>query len=120
MLSATLVLGCVRFEGMPSMPVGTAEDVQVYSFPNKVWSANVDAGRKLVRSTADLKWTLVGTEAERLAGPRELRNKFAGIIYVGDSQIREVAWSALQLLAPHQPISFFKGTKEMQPLSYHP
>lgn len=39
-------------------------------------------------------WRLAGTAGERLVRYSEVRDKFAGVIFVGDSQIREVTWAA--------------------------
>ena len=101
------VLGCVRFEGMPDMPPGTASDPSIYGSEKGVFNKNVMNARFLVR-TANLTWTLSGTAGERLANERELRERFAGVIFVGDSQIREVAWSALQMLLPQHQLGFAK------------
>ena len=36
---------------------------------------------------------LAGTAGERLVRYSEVRERFAGVIFVGDSQIREVRWA---------------------------
>lgn len=98
MLACILVgLACVRFEGLPDMLPGTASDPAVYASSAATYNANVASGRLLARKS-NISWTLVGTEGERFATALEIRRRFAGVIFVGDSQIREVAWSALQLL----------------------
>lgn len=106
-LAVSGVRACVRFAGLPDMPVDTAVDPKVYGISSKVFSANVAATRLLVRSS-NLSWTLVGTAGEQLASSREIRERFAGVIFVGDSQIREIAWAALQMLAPRQPKRFYQ------------
>ena len=102
---ALAVFGCVRFDGLPDMPAGTASDPAVYASESKVHARNVMRARHVVRS-ANVSWVLRGTAGERFASAREIRRKFGGVIFVGDSQIREVAWAALQMLAPGQAQAF--------------
>jgi len=59
-----------------------------------------------VRATQNFSWKLVGTAGEHLLTPQDVRAAYAGIIFVGDSQIREVAWAALQLFTPGQEQRF--------------
>ena len=91
---------CVLFPGFPKLDV--AQPAQLYASRSGPWSASVEAARKRVRSTANLSWILEGTQGEQLVRAREIRAAYAGVIFVGDSQIREVAWAALQLLTPGQ------------------
>ena len=106
LLAASAVRACVRFEGLPDMPAGMAADPAVYSADKKMYASNVGAARWMVRA-ANLSWTLVGTAGEDLASSREIRQRFGGVIFVGDSQIREVAWAALQMLTPGQTKRFY-------------
>ncbi|KAL3892847.1 MAG: hypothetical protein SGPRY_014726, partial [Prymnesium sp.] len=55
---------------------------------------------RLSARLANASWRLSATAGEILASPTEVRERFGGIIFVGDSQIREIAWAALQLLTP--------------------
>ena len=106
MLAVVLhVLACVRFENLPDMPPGTASDPAIYASPKDTFMKRVAAGRLLAR-TSNTSWTLVGTAGEQFATSRELRERFGGVIFVGDSQIREVAWAALQMLTPDQKLIF--------------
>ena len=99
--------GCVRWVGMPELPKGTANDTALYGVSNKKWSANVNSARAKLRAPeAGFDWRLAGTAGEQLARFGEVREKFAGVIFVGDSQIREVSWAALKLLAPTEELRF--------------
>ena len=92
------------------MPVGSAVDPKVYSSSKKEFPSNVANARLLVRS-ANLSWTLRGTAGENLASSREIREKYAGVIFVGDSQIREIAWAAMQMLTVGQTKRFYEQDK---------
>jgi len=105
-----LPLGCIRFDGLPDMPAGTASDPRIYASPKDSFNANVAAGRWLARA-ANISWDLVGTAGEVLATTNEIRERFGGVIFVGDSQIREVAWAGLQMLTPRQKLVFSKTDK---------
>jgi hypothetical protein len=102
-----LLLACVRFEGLPDMPPGTAADPIIYASQSKQFSSRVGEARLLVRS-ANISWVLRGTAGEVFASSREIRERFGGIIFVGDSQIREIAWAALQMLTHRQPKRYSK------------
>ena len=65
----------------------------------------------MLARSANISWTLVGTAGENLASYREIREKYGGIIFVGDSQIREIAWAAMQMLTPGQPKLFHRQDK---------
>ena len=101
---------CVRFEGMPDMPAGMGGDPRVYASDKHEFPRNVGTARLLVRAQ-NISWTLVGTAGEQLVSSREIRERFGGIIFVGDSQIREVAWAALQMLTTGQSKRFAVGDK---------
>ena len=45
-----LPLGCIRFDGLPDMPAGTASDPRIYASPKDSLNANVAAGRWLARN----------------------------------------------------------------------
>jgi len=111
-------LACIRFEGMPDMPAGTGSDPKIYASDKHAFGANVATGRLLVR-LQNVSWTLSGTAGERLATVAELRERYAGVVFIGDSQIREVAWAALQLLTPGQKHTFspsdpvFRGQRKL-------
>ena len=105
-----LASACVRFEGLPDMPAGMGSDPAVYASGKKDFPKHVTEARLLVRE-ANLSWTLVGTAGENLASYREIREKYGGIIFVGDSQIREIAWAAMQMLTPGQPKLFHRQDK---------
>ena len=109
--------GCVKFEGMPTMPTGSSSSLSVYTLGKKRWAENVDAGRVAVRSApgapgsglAGFPWRLVGTENEQLMSAARVRGTYAGVIYVGDSQIREVAWAGLSLLGLGAQLKYAKS-----------
>ena len=107
LLASLQRLACVRFEGLPDMPAGTAATPSIYAADKHVYNTNVRIARSMVRS-ANISWTLVGTEGEQLVSASEVRERFAGVIFVGDSQIREVAWAALQILTAAQVKAFAK------------
>ena len=99
--------GCVQFAGMPPLPSGTTSDTGLYGVSPTVWSANVMAGRDAIRSASGFRWELEATApGEELVRAAEVRERYAGVIYVGDSQIREVAWAALGLLASGSPVEW--------------
>ncbi len=99
--------GCVRWIGMPELPKGSANDTALYGVSKRQWGDNVNRARKVVRKPeAGFKWLLAGTAGERLVRVNEVREAFAGVIFVGDSQIREVAWAGLKLLAPAEDLRF--------------
>ena len=99
--------GCVRWIGMPPLPTGSFNDTALYGVSNKKWGANVNRARKLMRQPeAGFDWRLAGTAGESLARFSEVREKFAGVIFVGDSQIREVSWAALKMLTPAEEIRY--------------
>ena len=100
-----LLFACVRFAGLPDMPAGMASDPAIYAIEKKAFPANVQSARLMVRAS-NISWTLVGTAGENLASSQEIREKFGGVIFVGDSQIREVAWAALQMLTLGQTKRF--------------
>ena len=105
--TALCSMACVRFEGLMDMPPGSASDPAVYGSGKKEFPSNVAKARLLVRSS-NLTWALRGTAGENLASSREIREKYAGVIFVGDSQIREIAWAALQMLTVGQTKRFFE------------
>jgi len=101
------LLACVQFEGMPEMPVGSSSNVSVYSTEKEPFKAHVFDARYIVRHS-NLSWTLVGTNGEELLDPAEIRKKYGGVIFVGDSQIREVAWSGLLMLTRGESLMYSK------------
>ena len=99
--------GCVRWIGIPPLPTGSFNDTALYGVTNKKWGTNVNRARKLMRQPeAGFDWRLAGTAGEYLGRFSEVREKFAGVIFVGDSQIREVSWAALKMLTPAEEIRY--------------
>ena len=99
--------GCVRWIGMPPLPPGSFNDTALYGVTKNKWGGNVNRARKLMRQPeAGFDWRLAGTAGESLARFSEVREKFAGVIFVGDSQIREVSWAALRMLTPAEQIRY--------------
>ena len=94
---ATAALACVRFSGLPDMPPDTAGDPKVYATDRSTHGRNVFDARINVR-LKNVSWMLSGTEGEKLVTAAEIRERFGGIIYVGDSQIREIAWAGAQMM----------------------
>lgn len=102
--------GCVRWVGMPTLPSDMVNHTELYGIGKKEWGRNVAKARTIVRSaTADFNWLLAGTASERLVRAEEVRAAFAGVIFVGDSQIREVSWAGLKLLVPNAQLRFADG-----------
>ena len=105
MLTAALSApSCVRFENFPTINA-PSNDPALYRVKNKDWKAYTERARTDVRG-AHFDWLLVGDSGEVLARPEEVRAAFSGVIFVGDSQIREVAWAALGLLASGSPVEW--------------
>ena len=95
---ASALFACVRFGGLPDMaPESGAGNPSAYASERLHWSKSVFNARIQVRSK-NISWMLTGTEGEQLASAEELRERFGGVIFVGDSQIREIAWAGYQML----------------------
>ena len=108
---ANATMTCVRFADVPPQPPSWHTHPVVFATRSK-----------LIRLKAEnLSFELQTTE--RLMDAEELRRRFRGIIFVGDSQLREVAWAALMLLASNRTVALQKGRlpasdgKRMRPLS---
>ena len=77
---------------MPELPKGSANDTALYGVSKRQWGDNVNRARKVVRKPeAGFNWLLAGTAGERLVRVNEVREAFAGVIFVGDSQIRRIS-----------------------------
>lgn len=50
---------------------------------------------------------------------RELRDRFRGVVFVGDSQTREIAWGALHLTTPRAHIRFEPSDTVLGKLPLH-
>ena len=110
MLTAALSApSCVRFENFPTINA-PSNDPALYRVKNKDWKAYTERARTDVRG-AHFDWLLVGDSGEVLARPEEVRAAFSGVIFVGDSQIREVAWAGLKMLLGEQKLRFYNGDK---------
>ena len=110
MLTAALSApSCVRFENFPTINA-PSNDPALYRVKNKDWKAYTERARTDVRG-AHFDWLLVGDSGEVLARPEEVRAAFSGVIFVGDSQIREVAWAGLKMLLGEQKLRFYQGDK---------
>ena len=111
-----LSFGCVRFGGLPDMPPSSgAGDPRAYASEKKLWAESVRQARIAVRSQ-NISWVLSGTDGEQLAGADELRERFGGIIFVGDSQIREIAWAGFQMLITgRQDLRFYPKDAVFKP-----
>ncbi|KAL1527534.1 hypothetical protein AB1Y20_008923 [Prymnesium parvum] len=109
-------LGCVRFAGLPDMPADTAGSASVYATDKLTWQRHVAEARLSVR-LRNVSWRLSATEAESLATADEIRSRFGGVVYVGDSQIREIAWGALQLLTAGRGLAFSSRDPVFRPRS---
>ena len=103
------VHGCVHFEGMPSRWTNLRWD---YYRERRVrpsftrWLKDNQRVRSEVRRVSNFTWQLVGTEGEVLANASEVLSRFVGVIFVGDSQIREVAWAALRFLSAGRALTY--------------
>lgn len=64
--------------------------------------------RHLIRS-ANMSWMLTSRSDERLVTAHEMRKRFRGVIYVGDSQVREVAWAAMQHLTSGETLELSRS-----------
>jgi len=96
-------------------PSSGAGDPRAYASENKLWAESVRQARIAVRSQ-NISWVLSGTDGEQLAGADELRERFGGIIFVGDSQIREIAWAGFQMLITgRQDLRFYPKDAVFKP-----
>mmetsp|Transcript_69294 Transcript_69294/g.154570 ORF Transcript_69294/g.154570 Transcript_69294/m.154570 type:complete len:197 (+) Transcript_69294:50-640(+) len=67
------------------------------------WQSAVHSARNEIRASHDFAWRIMGAE---LMSARDWRARFAGVIFVGDSQVREVAWAALRFLADGRTLHY--------------
>lgn len=111
-VSAAL-LSCVHFEGLPD--VGAAEEARsLYTSTPRAWDARVRHARALVRRwSRNGNFTLTGTAGERFTTETEIREQYGGILLVGDSQIRELAWALLKALTPSEELRFGTDGKQI-------
>lgn len=86
--------GCVLIEGLP-------EDVRGHKH----------AQLEVRAAMRNRSWALVGTDGEELINPARVRSHLRGIVFVGDSQVREVAWAALTMLLGSSRIRFNASSK---------
>ena len=96
---------CQRIVGLPTLPLSTASGWCFGADDCVEWSKSVTARVAHVRASVhpalggwNATWALTPSSAA-IATPEEVQRRYAGIVVVGDSQIREVAWAVLQLLA---------------------
>jgi hypothetical protein len=112
MLSATAasLLACVRYEGLPDARAAQdAADLDLYNSSARAWDARVKRARALVRKPANRRltnFTLSDTDGTGLASAGEVRRLFGGAVLIGDSQVRELAWSVLKALTPADELRF--------------
>ena len=69
---------------------------------HKQWRLAYHVRRRSLRNQTDLtfqrKWPIIGRGGERTVRPDEVRGAFSGIVLIGDSVMREVAWSVTQMM----------------------
>lgn len=110
-LALIVRMPCLSYQGLPSRWAASRYDY--YAVPQRSraeiraaevrWRESVGAARSEVRGAKRFSWRLMGAE---LASAVTLRRRFAGVVFVGDSQVREVAWAALRLLAEGRPLQY--------------
>ena len=116
---------CVRFDGMPTR--WAARKWDYYSEQQLLpaatrkaeaarWQETVHAARVEVRSSSSFGWRVSGT---KLASTDEVLKRYSGVIFIGDSQVREVAWAALRFLAAGRGLSY-STTRGAAPLDPPP
>jgi len=113
---ADLRPGCVRFANLPQAWTRLLpRDVDLYSLDRQQYAHAIDSAQQELRAAANFSWALHSSDGEPLAMPDELLRKFSGIIFVGDSQVRELAWAALRWIAPNTTMRY---AKPFSPRSY--
>jgi hypothetical protein len=69
---------------------------------HKQWRLAYHVRRRSLRNQTDLtfhrKWPIIGRGGERTVRPDEVRGAFSGIVLIGDSVMREVAWGVTQMM----------------------
>ena len=105
MLRADSRPACQRIVGLPVLPLSTASGWCFGADECVPWSQSVSARVANVRASVhpalggwNATWELTPSN-DGIALPAEMQRRYAGIVFVGDSQIREVAWAVLRLLA---------------------
>ena len=115
-----LVCGCVK-HGLPTPPSTSGPDPSynapttstssLYDSTVREWDARVRHARSIVRkkgkqARAPTNHTLEATEGEALVSSEEVRALYGGVMLVGDSQVRELAWAVLKALSPQFELRF--------------
>ena len=112
---------CSRIEGLPRLPVRSADNLWCFSDePSGCVPANVSTpdlidriarARGLARAALrkQAEWKLAEVQ---LAAPAEIESKYAGIMVVGDSQARELAWGALKAIRRRAPLRWATGSAD--------
>ena len=93
-----MTTGCVYIDGLQSLArvnASTPRGVQV----KLQWEADSVALKRngtSLRDPAAKAWLLRATAPTSFVTASEIRAKFAGIVFVGDSQLRENAWATMR------------------------
>ena len=101
--------GCVQFADMPQAWARVLpRDVDLYSLNHRQYEHAIDSAQHELRAAANFKWALQSSDGEPLAMPDDLLSKYSGIIFVGDSQVRELAWAALRWITQNTTMRYAK------------
>eukprot|EP00966_Prymnesium_polylepis_P253859 5867663-Prymnesium_polylepis.1 len=92
--------------GLPPLAARWVDNRDLYGLDRRLWRAEIaDPARDLVRAAGEraLDFDSSASAAHKVGNPLdELRRRgYSGVIFVGDSQVREAAWAATRMLASH-------------------
>lgn len=107
------IMGCVHVNDFPQLH--TPKDPSLlYNSSTQSWESVVKGTRVLVRRWAlRHNFSLSVTDGEQLVTSDEVRRKYSGIVLVGDSQVRELAWAILKLVTPHEELRFGNDSRQL-------
>ena len=94
---------CVRFDALPDVRL-PSDATSLYNSSASEWTARVKKARTLLRRQHRSNFSL--SSAVGLTSAAEVRAAHGGIILVGDSQVRELAWAILKALTPFDELRF--------------
>ena len=124
--------GCLGFRSLPASWCAAALAPQqlldrlYFSTHTREWKHAITLAQETIRELAPAAisfpkgkypavtrysnaFDVVGEQGAAPVNPASVRAEWSGVIFVGDSQVREVAWQALKLLAGGAKFSYARG-----------
>ena len=97
---------CLGFHSLPPLPA-LSDRARSYNATLNEWKLLRARGREAAR-TVEFGWRLGGSNGEQLTTAERVKAEFAGVVFVGDSQVREASWAALGLLLRGRELRYFE------------